>query len=233
MLRHSTKSFPNFYSRKHSRAHAPTHVANLLSKCHNIIIMLYWSQPEWSFWIPSRMNVTFFWLLHRHITSLAGNKKPDSFDLCESPTEHKEARRSEILLLKRSLIKSEYNKVPFVCFIRCQIEMCSTARRKHVGLRLFIMFTLPYLQHALRWQLNTRVTRQKLITFSSGSNAIFPHCNSCESLQACERARERQAKGQLIPQLHLQGDLPITGCELVWPWKVSFRHQRAKWCVGL
>lgn len=160
-------------------------------------------------------------------------KKTDSFDLCESPTEHEETRRSEILLLKRSLIKSEYNKVPFVCFIRCQIEMCSTARRKHVGLRLFIMFTLPYLQHALRWQLNTRVTRQKLITFSSGSNAIFPHCNSCESLQACERARERQAKGQLIPQLHLQGDLPITGCELVWPWKVSFRHQRAKWCVGL
>lgn len=42
--------------------HTTTHT-HLLSKCHNIIIMQYWFQQEWSIWIPIRMDVTALWLL--------------------------------------------------------------------------------------------------------------------------------------------------------------------------
>lgn len=40
------------------------HTHSLSSKCHNIIIMQYWSRWGWSIWIPIRMDATVLWLPH-------------------------------------------------------------------------------------------------------------------------------------------------------------------------
>lgn len=35
----------------------------LYSKCHNFVIMRYWSRRRWAIWIPIRLNVTVHWPL--------------------------------------------------------------------------------------------------------------------------------------------------------------------------